>query len=201
MHAFSDLQLYSPPPGDAGHFRYPTEVMDGSEPYRSSNDPDAAPSFDCIESPHAGRRREISRCAPLAFVAFPLTFGTVGFFGYIALAIWLTPNTSSSQPVLSHGQQAFLISLPLCTLIATAIGFGFAFIIVRQKFVSLFLLLAIAFLGWIPTRSLWNNQIANYGRDPSEAVLYYPPTAYCAFSLILAVILGVSLFVSQPKSG
>ena len=128
---------------------------------------------------------------PLVFIGLPLLLGAVGFAGYIALAIVLEVQPTETQPVFSHGQQAILISLPICTLISVSIGISLAFLVVRQRLIAAFLFSLIAIVGYVVTCSLWNAQIAQYGRDPSEIVLYHPPIGYSAVSAILAVTVTV----------
>lgn len=64
--------------------------------------------------------RPSSLAATAAFILLPLLFGIVGFAGYIALAISLERQTSQNEPMLSHGQLAALISLPICMIIAAS---------------------------------------------------------------------------------
>ena len=85
-----------------------------------------------------------SAIAPFAFVVLPILFGLAGFAGYIVLAITLETRPTKNEPVLSHGQQAFLISLPICTLIAASAGGALACVFVRQRVLSVILLLGIA---------------------------------------------------------
>jgi hypothetical protein len=103
--------------------------------------------------------------------------GIAGFVGYIFASITLEDRDTATEPILSYGQQAGLISLPMCTLICAATGFGVAFTIGRKYVTSVLLLLAVAFSGWAINNSLWNDKIKKYGPDPSEAVLYYPRPA------------------------
>ena len=56
-------------------------------------------------------------------------------------------------------------------------------------------------MGWLITRSLWNTQIAQYGRDASEVVLYYPPVGYAAATACFALLLSVSMFVRRQDTG
>ena len=135
-----------------------------------------------------------------AFVALPLLFGIAAFAGYIALAIALEVQPTETEPVLSHGQQALLISLPICTMLGASVGVALAFLVARQRLVSALLLFTIALVGWGITHSLWNAQIAQYGRDPSEVVLYYPPTGYAAVSATLAVLVSIATFRRRSNS-
>jgi hypothetical protein len=139
--------------------------------------------------------------APFLFVVLPMLFGMAGFAGYIALAITLERQPAENEPVLSHGQQAILISLPICTMIAASTGFALAFAFVRKRALSISLLFVIALLGWLVTRSLWNAQIAQYGRDASEVVLYYPPAGYAAATMFLGFLTLLTSIVRRPKRG
>ena len=146
----------------------------------------------------------VSRFAAIAailFVVLPILFGVAGFVGYIALAISLERQPAENETVLSHGQQAMLISLPICTMIAASAGFALAFAFVRQRALSIILLFATSLLGWLVTRSLWNSQIAQYGRDASETVLYYPPAGYAAAAMCLGLLLLLISTVRRAKRG
>jgi hypothetical protein len=122
-----------------------------------------------------------------SFIALPIGGGVLGFAGYIAACILLEVQPTETEPVLSHGQQAIFISLPISTLIGVGIGISLAFCFVCHRVISATLLLAVAAIGYSITRALWNAQIAEYGRDPSEAVLYHPLAAMCAFAVLVAI--------------
>ena len=151
--------------------------------------------------PSPPREPRFAAIAPLLFVVLPILFGIAGFAGYIALAISLERQPAENEPVLSHGQQAMLISLPICTMIAASAGFALAFSFVRQRALSIILLLATSLLGWLVTRSLWNSQIAQYGRDASEVVLYYPPAGYAVATACIALLLSIYMIVRRSRSG
>ena len=127
--------------------------------------------------------------ATVSFVGLPMLGGIFGFVGYIIASLLLEVQPTDSEPVLSHGQQAILISLPISTLIGVGIGFSLAFCCVRNRAASVMLLLTVASIGYLITRSLWNSQIADYGRDPSEAVLYHPLVAMCGLAVMIAIAL------------
>lgn len=135
------------------------------------------------------------------FIVFPILFGLAGFAGYIALAIMLEHQQANNDPMISYGQQAFLISLPLCTMIAASTGGAIAVAFVGKRGLSVALLFVISLMGWLITWSLRNRQIAQYGRDPSEAVLYYPPAGYAAAAACLGVFLALCTIVRRAKSG
>ncbi|MCO8125578.1 hypothetical protein NHH03_27815 [Stieleria sp. TO1_6] len=139
--------------------------------------------------------------APFLFVVLPILFGVAGFAGYIALAISLERQPSENEPVLSHGQQAMLITLPICIVIAASAGFALAFAFLRQRALCIILLFATSLLGWLVTRSLWNSQIAKYGRDASESVLYYPPAGYAAAAMCLGLSVLLVSTVRRAKRG
>ena len=105
-------------------------------------------------------------------------------------------RNTATEPILSFGQQFGLISLPICTMIGAAIGLGFAFSVARRYTVSIILLLLVSLAGCTLNNSFWNDQIARYGRDPSEAVLYYPPLALSGLAFITAVLVA---FVAAAK--
>ena len=119
-------------------------------------------------------------------LVLPLLGGFIGFAGYIAAALLLEARDGVSGPRLSYGQQAGLISLPICTMIGAAIGFGVSLSLARRYLFSIVLLLFVWLCGCGIVNSMWNDQIARYGRDPSEVVLYYPPLAFSILALIAA---------------
>jgi len=125
------------------------------------------------------------------FASLPLLGGFVGFGGYIVAASLLEARNEPLFPTLSYGQEAGLISLPLCTMIAAAIGFGVALARARRYFASIIMLVLVWYSGSAIVNSIWNNQIARYGRDPSEIVLYWPPLAFSLLALVAAA--GVAL--------
>lgn len=129
--------------------------------------------------------------AAAAFVSLPVFGGVLGFGGYIAASSLFEVESTKSEPILSYGQQAMLISLPISTLIGVGIGVSLAFCFVCHRAVSATLLLMVAAIGYSITRSLWTSQIAEYGRDPSEAVLYHPLAAMCALAVVIAFAIVV----------
>jgi len=135
----------------------------------------------------------------LAYLGLPMIGGVAGFAGYIFASIILEKRDTATESILSYGQQAGLISLPMCTLISAATGLGVAFTIARQYVTSILLLLAVSISGWAINNSLWNDQIKRYGPDPSEAVLYYPPLACSGISLFTAVIVAVWAILASRK--
>ncbi len=135
----------------------------------------------------------------LAYLGLPMIGGIAGFVGYIFASITLEDRDTATEPILSYGQQAGLISLPMCTLISAATGLGVAFTIGRQYVTSVLLLLAVAFCGWAINNSLWNDQIKRYGPDPSEVVLYYPPLACSGFALFTAMVVAAWATLASRK--
>jgi hypothetical protein len=140
-----------------------------------------------------------SALATLALLGLPITGGIVGFVGYIFASTLLEKRDTTTEPILSYGQQAGIISLPMCTLICAATGLGIAFTISRQYVTSVLLLLAVSLCGWAINNSLWNDQIKRYGPDPSEAVLYYPPLACSGIALSTAVIIAAWSTLANRK--
>ena len=134
-----------------------------------------------------------------AYIALPLLGGFLGFAGYITAALVLESRNQTSGPILSYGQQAGLISLPISTMIGSAIGFGIALSVARKYVISVIALFAVAFLGSAVVGSMWSDQVAQYGRDPSEVVLYYPPMAAALLSLAIAVMIGVFASAAQIR--
>lgn len=135
----------------------------------------------------------------MSFLGLPVVGGITGFIGYIFAASILENRDTTAEPILSYGQQAGLISLPMCTLISAAIGLGLAFSIVRQFATSIVLLLLVSLSGWAINNSFWNDQIRRYGPDPSESVLYYPPLACSGIALFAATIVAAGALLAKRK--
>jgi len=125
------------------------------------------------------------------FVALPFVGAFFGFAGYIVAAPMLEPQNELPWPRLSHGIQAGLISLPLCMIVGAAIGIGIAFAIVRRRLISIVLLLLAALGNWRVVNSMWDEQIKRYGRDPCEAVLYYPPLGFSILAVVAALAVAL----------
>jgi hypothetical protein len=132
----------------------------------------------------------------VGFSLLPFIGGVFGFGGCIFAATLIESRNTATEPILSYGQQFGLISLPICIMIGAAIGLGFAFSVARRYAVSILLLLLVSLAGWALNNSFWNDQIARYGRDPSETVLYYPPLALSGLAFIAAVLVA---FVAGAK--
>ena len=164
-------------------------MVDTESPYRSPVTPEVG---------SAGNRPPgSSGFAVAGFVVFPLLGGFVGFVGYIAAALILEMRNGPTGPTLSYGQQAGLISLPICTMIGVAIGLGVALSLIRRYVVSIALLLLVSLCGSGIVNLMSNDQIARYGRDPSEVVLYWPPLAFSVLALVAAVAVGLVAFVRR----
>ena len=88
---------------------------------------------------------------------------------------------------LSYGQAAALISLPVCAVLGSAIGFAFAFVYIRRYRIAAVLLMLVAILGAAVIVPMWNQQVARYGSDPSEVVLFYPPLALCGLAAMASI--------------
>ena len=143
-----------------------------------------------------------SRTAFVATLLIMLTVigGGVGLAASVFGGLGLESHAESTRPdgpSLSYGQQFGLIIVPLCALIGSAIGFSLAVAFLRYPIVAIILLLVISMLGWATTSSMWNSQIAEYGPDPSEVVLYYPPTGMCILALFVA---GITLLTWIVKT-
>ena len=167
-------------------------MHEDDSPYRS---PTPIGTIDTSANSSSAR----SIISTLAFLGLPMIGGIAGFVGYIFASITLEDRDTATEPILSYGQQAGLISLPMCTLMSAATGLGIAFKIARQYVTSVLLLLAVSLCGWAITNSLWNDQIRRYGPDPSEAVLYYPPLACSGIALFTAVIVAAWAALANRK--
>ena len=114
----------------------------------------------------------------------------IGFFGYLAASLILETRIVPTEPSLSYGQMAMLIPLPICTIIGVS-GFATPLAAVRWHLTSITLLLLVWFWAFGTINTMWNDQIAVYGSDPSEAVLFYPPLAFANSALVAAVIVAI----------
>lgn len=137
--------------------------------------------------------------ATLVFGGLPILGGITGFTGYIFAIALLDNGGTTTETVLSYGQQAVLVSLPICTLVSTVIGLGVAFATARQYVTSVSLLLAVSLCGWLINNAFWSDQIKRYGPDPSEAVLYYPPLACSGIAILIAAIVMTWAVLANQK--
>lgn len=130
----------------------------------------------------------------LCFVALPVTGGIAGFIGYINAVRWLAvePQEPIRSATLSYGQTAGLVSLPICAALGILWGLAAAFLIVRQQHRAFNTLITASLGGAFLILSLWILQIAEYGRDPSERVLYWTPFALSILTGLAAVPLRKS---------
>lgn len=135
----------------------------------------------------------------------PLTLLTfagliLGAIGYFAAAIILENRHVESEPMLTYGQQAGLISAPLCATMCAMIGMSFGLVVGRQAFFGTVILIANGCLGGLVVNSMWSEQIAQHGRDYSEIVLYYPPMSVAIASLLLAILTGLIAHKRRKQS-
>lgn len=107
-----------------------------------------------------------------------------------ALAIESFFMPSRGGPTMSYGQYAGLICIPSGAVIGAASGLALAFAWIRRWLASLSLLLMVALGGAAAVLRMWNQQIAEYGRDPSEMVLFYPLLALCAMAAIGSIAIA-----------
>ena len=131
-----------------------------------------------------------------------LTFAglILGPIGYFAAAVILETRNVESEPILSYGQQAGLISAPLCAIMCAMIGMSFGLLIGRKAFFGTATLIATGCLGGLAVNSMWSEQIAQHGRDYSEIVLYYPPMSVAIACLLFAVPSGLIAFRQRKQS-
>jgi hypothetical protein len=134
----------------------------------------------------------------LAILSFAgLILGTIGYF---VSAIILENRHVESEPILSYGQQAGLISAPLCAIMCAMIGMSIAFVIERKAFLGTAILIVTGCLGILLVSSVWSDQIAQHGRDYSEIVLYYPPMSVAIACLLFAIPTGLITYLRRKRS-
>jgi hypothetical protein len=166
-------------------------MLENDSPYRSP--PNAA---------YARPRASSASWRVVLLVALPILGAIFGFIFSITAGFASESARELNVPRLSYGQAWGLFTLPLCTLTGAAIGLGFSLALSRQFVWSVSLLVAVSLGCFEINRQLWNDQIASYGPDPSEAVLYHPPQtlAILAFISALLVIL-VATWPGSRKAG
>ena len=138
-----------------------------------------------------------------AFVVLPILGGFAGFIGYIAAAIAIESRIERwpTESVLSYGQTAAFLSLPLCTLLLASTGFSVALTFTRSLRTCIGVLVLVCAFGSGITCLFWSSQVGQYGRDPSEYVLFLPPLVCSLCPLFLAGILALASFIARGKSG
>lgn len=134
----------------------------------------------------------------LLVLVFPLVGGIVGFNGYLAVGSLLTTMIQSK---ISLGQQAGLVSLPICTLVCGSIGLGLVFMLIRRYLTAACILFAVGLCSSVIICALWKSQVSKYGEDSSEYVLYYPPLVCSAVALLLALIAVSQRLLSSNDYG
>ena len=159
-------------------------MLDAETPYRPPNEEHRS-------SAASPRRHTPAGFAIAAFVGLPMFGGMLGFFGYIIASLVIETRIVPTEPSLSYGQTAMFISLPLCTVIAASTGFALAFAVVRSYGMSIVLLLLICACGTGVTYGMWNDSTIQYGSDPSDAVLFYPPLGFAASACLVAILVGI----------
>ena len=100
----------------------------------------------------------------------PLTLLTfagliLGAIGYFAAAVILETRNVESEQILSYGQQAGLISAPLCAIMCAMIGMSFGLVVGRKAFFGTVTLIATGCVGGLAVNSMWLEQIAEHGRS------------------------------------
>lgn len=109
----------------------------------------------------------------------------VSILGGMSIESW-AESVGRYEPQITYGQQFGMIIVPMCVAIGAATGFSAAVGCLRRPLLAVIMLAIIAVSGWALISSMWNSQIAEYGSDQSEMVLYYPPTAMCLIALGVA---------------
>lgn len=116
----------------------------------------------------------IAGCGCVAFPFAGSLLGVLLFFAFANFVEELFPPPNGT-PVMSYGQQAVLVTLPMCMLIGLGAGVSVSFAVSQQLPASIlaFTLCSFPCLYW--NNRLWCEQVQRHGRDYSEIVLYYPP--------------------------
>ena len=133
--------------------------------------------------------------AGCSFVGLPIlgcVFGIVSFVGvsYVLETLYPIPV---DVPILSHGQQSVLFTLPICAFIGLGTGISFAFAVIGFRAVAALVLAPFAIIALSINQYLWSMQISTYGRDAySEMALYYPPLVLVFFSAIVLLLIAAT---------
>jgi hypothetical protein len=180
------IENHIPRLGDARRYVQDTDV---TNPFQATDNTNASGST----LPHAS----VSWILLTLLTFAGLILGTIG---YIATAIILENRHVESEPVLSYGQQAGLISAPLCAIMCAMIGMSFGLVVGRQAFFGTVTLIVTGCLGGLVVNSMWSDQIAEHGRDYSEIVLYYPPMSVAIASLLIAIPSGLVAYQRRKRS-
>ena len=152
-----------------------------------------------------GRRGSSPRAQlPPVRTTMVILLGSVGVllggFAYLVAAIAIETFFEARQftPTLSYGQQAALVSLPLCAVLGGCIGWSIALSYARRRWLAIAMLGVTSLVATMLVTTIWQSQVAEYGRDLSEIVLYYPPLAFCGLAATLAGLMSVTLFCASP---
>jgi hypothetical protein len=162
-------------------------MLENDSPYRSP--PNAA---------YARPRASSASWRVVLLVALPILGAIFGFLFSITAGFASESARELNVPRLSYGQAWGLFTLPLCTLTGAAIGLGFSLALCRQFVWSVSLLVAVSLSCFGINWQLWNDQIVQYGRDPSEAVLFHPPHTLAILAFVGALL--VVLVATWPDS-
>ena len=101
------------------------------------------------------------------------------------------PLVLPPQPHLSYGQQIVLVMGPIAAVLGATLGLCAS---PARRFGTLGrakITMIVGFLGAAMIGALWHSQVARYGRDRSELILYAP----LLFVSLLLIMLGLLLMV------
>ena len=131
-------------------------------------------------------------------ILLPFAGLILGGLAYLVSAVILENRPGILDSQLTDGQQAGLISMPMCALFGATIGLSVALTIGQWELLGVVLLCFVGVIGLWTVISQWNDQIARYGSDSSGIVVgsivlrrrYVPIVAalLCAASFLVIVL-------------
>ena len=128
----------------------------------------------------------------LWFTILPMFGVGLGFVGCLVAAqllkrFGMQHDYESSST--AYGQMFGLFSMPICVALGGAIGVAIALAGISRFGWATAVLLLTSVTCCVVVIHVWDGQIADYGRDPTDIIVYYPPLGFCAVAA--AVMIGI----------
>ena len=110
----------------------------------------------------------------------------------------ITPET----PILTYGQQCFMISMPLAAFLGVGVGTSIALLRRMGLLAASVITIPIPLLVAFAADKLWEASCSQHGANPSDLILYTPlllGSAICfAWNIALFVVGCLRLFMRSP---